>query len=213
VDVSLKDRRTDVGELYIDDVRPAMPNYDPDRVDTRRGEVLGIAIHHSGTADARTGLSADNARTIAEYHVGTLGWDHPGYHYVVLPNGVVEYALDERIPAYHAGFTDPEDRRGLESGQFWNHHYLAICVAGWFDDGRHVPDKSSPNGARPIPDYFTRPAAAQFRALMWLVQSLKDKYNLAAAQVRGHRELEGCSTACPGRNFDLDSFRRSLADQ
>lgn len=190
----------------IRDVRAAMPNYEDSRASRRDGAVTGIAIHHSATANDVTGLSMDDARSIFRHHVETLGWSHGGYHYLVHPNGMVEYALDEGTPGFHAGFTDPDDTRGLESGQYWNNHFLAVCLLGWFERNR-----TKPGSAMPLPNRFTSPTPVQWRATLALVADLARRYGLDAAAVRGHRELEGSRTFCPGANVDLHLLRTTLS--
>jgi N-acetyl-anhydromuramyl-L-alanine amidase AmpD len=174
------------------------------------GDVTGVAIHHSATADPRTGAPVGNARTFFEYHVDVLGWTHGGYHYVLLPDGTLEYALDERIAAYHAGFKDHVDLYRLEQGQYWNNHYLAICMVGYFDVGRTWRDGAGL--VHPIPDEHTTPTPAQMETLRTFVRHLMQQYGIPAENVRGHRELAGCSTRCPGLNFDLGAFRDSLQE-
>jgi N-acetyl-anhydromuramyl-L-alanine amidase AmpD len=190
-----------MGELRVVDVRgemPVRPGSPPPG--QRTGAVLGVAVHHSATANVANGLSLDTARTIFEHQVLRRGWQHGGYHYVIRPNGMVEYALDEAVPGFHAGFVDPTDELGLERGQFWNEHYLAVCVLGWFESGRQI-------AGRPVPDYFTRPTDRQWSALVALVADLCARYRLPADSVRGHGELRGNRTRCPGRNLDVAALR------
>jgi N-acetyl-anhydromuramyl-L-alanine amidase AmpD len=187
------------------DVRAAMPNYPAYCGTHRSGAVTGIAVHHSATAHPEVGVSTDDAASIFRYHVDVLGWTHGGYHYLVHPSGTVEYALDEHIPAFHAGFRDSDDRLGLERGQYWNNHLIAICLLGWFERGR-VPR----GGTVPIPDRFTTPSPRQWETLIALVQDVLQRYGLEADTVAGHRELAGCRTRCPGANVDLDALRSTL---
>jgi LysM repeat protein len=42
------------------------------------------------------------------------------------------------------------------------------------------------------------------------VLHLMETYNIAPENVRGHRELTGSNTHCPGVNLNLDAFRASL---
>lgn len=190
--------------LDVHDVRRLMPNYAA-YCDVRRdGAITGIAIHHSATANAITGVSMDDAASIFRYQVETRGWSHGGYHYLVHPNGVVEYALDERVPAFHAGFTDPDDRLGLERGQYWNNHLLAVCLLGWFEHDRVRAD-----GTR-IPNRFTKPTPGQWRALVALLRDLTRRHAIDIDAIVGHRDLRGCRTACPGANVDLDTLRSAM---
>ncbi len=168
------------------------------------GAVTGVAIHHSGAVDLTTGVSRASARDIFDYHVGVRGWSHGAYHYLIRPNGLVEYALDETTAGIHAGFTDQHDRRHLEGGQFWNNHLIAVCLLGWFDR-----DRIHPSGAS-VPNRFTTPTPAQWTATVATVSEILERYALDADSVRGHRELDGCATACPGSQIDLDQLRAVL---
>lgn len=199
--------------LNIKDVRSQMPNYPHYRDWQRPGGILGIAIHHSGTADRATGAPTGNARSLFDYHVNTQGWVHGGYNYVITGHGEIEYALDEKISAYHAGFKDPDDSARLEHGQYWNNHYLAICLTGWFSENRTYRDAAGQ--LQPIPNQHTRPGSAQMQALIALIQQLRAEYNIPIENVRGHRELAGNSTTCPGYNLDPAELRTKLraADQ
>jgi N-acetyl-anhydromuramyl-L-alanine amidase AmpD len=195
-----------VSALDIRDVRAAMPGHDPSRAAAPRPGLSGIALHHSATANPVVGLAGEDARAIFRYHVETLGWRHGGYHYLVHPGGLIEYALDETLPAPHAGFRDPEDRLGLERGQYWNRHFLAVCLLGWFDR-----DRVDPGSGAAIPNRFTAPTGQQLRALTGLLRDLCRRHRIPPRQVRGHRELAGCRTRCPGTNIDLDGLRAALA--
>lgn len=194
--------------LTIKDVRAEMPNYANYKDWQRSGTIVGIAIHHSATADRTTGAPIGNAHTFFDYHVNQRGWTHGGYNYVITGSGEIEYALDEKIAAYHAGFADPDNSEGLEQGQYWNNHYLAICLAGWFSQGRTYRD--SAGRTQPIPNNFTGPNAAQMQSLLGLIQQLRRKYNISVDNVRGHRELAGNSTTCPGPTLDPAQLRATL---
>ncbi len=196
--------------LDISDVRAEMPNYDAYKDWQRDGEILGIAVHHSATADRVTGAPLGTAATFFNYHVNVRGWAHGGYNYVITGQGQIEYALDDKISAYHAGFKDPDNSEGLEFGQFWNNHYIAICLSGWFSEGRNYTD--SDGNIQPIPNDYTAPTEAQMQSLIGLVQYLQEKYNISIENVRGHRELAGNSTSCPGANLNPAEFRATLRD-
>ncbi|RPJ55349.1 MAG: N-acetylmuramoyl-L-alanine amidase, partial [Dehalococcoidia bacterium] len=194
--------------LNIKDVRAEMPNYQNYKDDRRDGQILGIAVHHSATADRATGAPSGNALSFFEYHVNTRGWTHGGYNYVIRGDGLIEYALDEKISAYHAGFKDPNDADGLEQGQYWNNHYLAICLAGWFQNNRTYQDAGGQT--QTMPNNYTLPTEAQMESLLGLIQQLRRQYTIPVENVRGHRELAGNSTTCPGLNFDPASLRVKL---
>ena len=195
--------------LNIVDVRAQMPNYENYEDWDRNADILGIAVHHSATVDRQTGAPSGDAFSYFNYHVNTLGWAHGGYNYVITGDGTIQYALDEKIAAYHAGFRDPDNSEGLEYGQFWNNHYLAICMSGWFSNNRTYRDQT---GTHTIPNNHTHPSQAQLDSLLALVRHLRDKYSVVIEHVRGHRELLGNSTQCPGLNLDPADLRARLQE-
>jgi LysM repeat protein len=199
-----------VSDLNFIDVRDQMPNYEVYKDWQRQGAIQGIAVHHSATANRETGAPTGDALTFFNYHVHGRGWAHGGYNYVIRGDGVVEYALDDRISAYHAGFKDPSDSHGLEHGQFWNNHYLAVCLAGWFSNGRTWRDEDG--AVHFLPDDFTGPSQAQMTSLLGLVRRLTAKYGIPVQNVRGHRELTGSHTQCPGLNLDPATLRDRLQE-
>lgn len=196
--------------LPIRDVRADMPNYFTYKDHQNLEQVLGLAIHHSAMADPATGLSLDNSARIFASHVNARQWQHGGYHYLIRPNGVVEYALDEKITGFHAGFRDPSNHSNLEYGQYWNNHYLAICLLGWYEENRVIHDGAGAEVR--LPNYFTHPPARQWQSLVLLAQMLCQKYAIPLQNVRGHRELEGCQTRCPGANVSLSKLREQIAN-
>jgi nucleoid-associated protein YgaU len=194
--------------LRIVDVRDKMPNYEAYKDWQRSGAINGIAVHHSATADRQTGAPIGDALMFFNYHVNDRGWTHGGYNDVLLPDGTLQYALDEKIAGYHAGFKDPDNAHDLEYGQYWNNHYLAICLVGYLENGRTWRDNAGQ--VHVIPDDHTTPTPAQMDALRKFVRYLMKKYNIPPENVRGHRELTGVNTHCPGLNFDMDALRASL---
>lgn len=198
--------------MLLADVRALMPKFDKynNKPEYRRvGPALGIALHHSATVDAQ-GEPLGDAELFFKFQTadvseGGYGWDHGAWHYVIRADGMIEYALDESLAGYHAGFaapeeTDPAREKRLktfydfENGQFWNNHYLTICLVGDFSrEGSHPTD-------------------AQWYALLLLVSDLWWRYDIPLENIRGHAELMKASglkdyTDCPGAHFDLDSLR------
>ena len=196
--------------VNIVDVRAQMPNYENYKDWNRNAAILGIAIHHSATADRTSGAPAGDAFSFFNYHVNGRGWDHGGYNYVITGDGTIQYALDDKISAYHAGFKDPENSEGLEHGQYWNNHYLAICLSGWFSNNRTYRDDDG-DDIHLIPDNFTRPRQAQLDSLLALIHHLQQKHNIPTQNVQAHRELRGNTTQCPGLNVDPAQIRRQLS--
>jgi len=174
------------------DVRSDMPNYQNYKDKRREGGILGIVIQHSATVNPTTGAPTGNARTFFEYHVNERKWNHGAYHYVILDDGEIEYALDEEIAAYDVEASDPD--------YHWKNNYLAICLVGWFDNDR------TQNG-QAIPNEHTSPSDAQFASLRTLIDHLQLKHHVPQEKVQGGRELSSALGTSPGQNIDLDEVR------
>jgi monofunctional biosynthetic peptidoglycan transglycosylase len=192
-------------KLAVIDRRDYMPIRPAAALQLRTEPILGVAIHHSATVNRLTGAPLGDAGTIFRNQVFGQGWDHGAYHYVINAQGQIEYTLSVEIPGYHAGFDDAEDHFKLTQGQFWNQRYLAICLIGWFDRDRQDLDPTG--NPKPIPNQHTRPSPAQRQALERLLAYLSQTYDLPIENMRGHRELAGCDTVCPGQLIDLDEVR------
>lgn len=201
--ISKDDSSTTAGQII--DLRESMPNYTQYKNNQNTRDIEGIAIHHSATVNPWTGSPTGNAKSFFDYHVKTLRWTHGGYNYVIDKEGIIEYALDEKITPFHAGFRDPKNSLNLEFGQYWNNHYIAICLSGSFSKNRQSNTRKF---ARKTPNFFTQPSQKQLNSLLYLISILRDKYNIPIDNIRGHRELNGCDTICPGENFDLHNLRK-----
>jgi N-acetyl-anhydromuramyl-L-alanine amidase AmpD len=121
-----------------------------------------------------------DAETFRRYHVQVNGWKDIGYHYVI-NNGT--YKPDGLI----------EKGRGeKEVGAHaigYNNRSIGICLVGNFDEDR--------------------PTEAQMQALVQLCKDIMQRYNIPAKNVLGHRET-GAKKTCPGKNFDMNAFRKML---
>lgn len=107
------------------------------------------------------------------------GWDELGYHFVI-GNG-----SDTRDGLVEVGPRWVKQKHGAHAktpnNQF-NDYGIGICVVGNFDSGR--------------------PSPQQMKALTSLVAHLMQRYNIPANRVIGHEDT-GRSTACPGRNLEI----------
>ena len=125
------------------------------------------------------------AATFERYHIGVRGWDSLAYHFVI-GNGT--QTGDGEI---EVGSRWPEQRGGPGAGALeYNEWGIAICLVGDFSK--------------------QRPTRPQMRSLHALVRYLMQRYDIAPNNVLGHGECPGAATECPGRNFPMEEFRRSL---
>ena len=116
------------------------------------------------------------------------GWDECGYDFVIgngtdSGNGQVEVGPRWPIQKYGAHAYTPDER--------FNQHGIGICLVGNFE--------------------VDRPTAAQMASLTKLVKYLMVTYNIPINRVLRHKDTK--STACPGRNFNIDAFRRAVQQQ
>jgi len=154
------------------------------------GTVSKVVIHHS-TEDF-SGAVAANAHAL-HLKGKAKGYGAISYHYVI-GNGV---------KGYH----------DLGGAKVW-----AESADGGIEVGRPLEIKgvhATPNeGAIGIVlvGNFNRskPTEKQMRALENLVLYLIYKFKLTPSDVVGHREHQQTDKKCPGANFDMEAFRRSL---
>jgi len=103
-----------LGGVYVGDVRFSLPA-STTKYYVWRGwsAIRQVVIHH--TAGANRDFTA---REVAEYHVVDRGWPGIGYHFLVHPDGRIEYVGNLRTVRYHCG------RHNAAS--------IGICLAGDF---------------------------------------------------------------------------------
>ena len=152
-----------------------------------------IIIHHSATKDGQT----FDSTAIRKYHIETNKWQEIGYHFLI-----------EQIDGqYYYVLGRPLIMNGAHSGtlvsNFFNKHGIGICCVGNFD--------------------VIKPPIDMLNKLRLLVIALQEKFNISKDNVIGHWEVflrlglvftkEAAWSkykTCPGRLFDLDSFRSSI---
>lgn len=110
---------------------------------------------------------------IANFHINNNGWGGIGYHFLVDKNGVVYYVGD--ISTARANVANLNDQ------------VLGICLIGNFTAGRE-PTALQLDGAHKLCDFFINNYPALTNINNW-------------DDVRGHKELPGQATACPGDNW------------
>ncbi|MEM8883204.1 MAG: peptidoglycan recognition family protein [Planctomycetota bacterium] len=140
-----------------------------------------IVIHHmaSGTG---------SAAAIHRIH-RNRGWDGLGYHFVVgngtlTGNGRIE--IGYRWANQGVGAHCKAARYGNRN--WWNERAIGICLIGDFTR--------------------TPPSREQMDAVVELVRTLMEEYDIPAREVVPHREVK--TTACPGERFPWREFQRRL---
>lgn len=110
---------------------------------------------------------------LANYHINNNGWGGIGYHFLIAKDGTVFYVGD--ISTARANVAN------------LNEQVLGICVIGNFTQGRS-PTNEQIDSCHKLCDFF--------------INNYPDLSNVTSwDKVRGHKELPGQSTACPGDNW------------
>ncbi len=110
---------------------------------------------------------------IAEVHINNNGWGGIGYHFLIAKDGTVFYVGD--ISTARANVAN------------LNEQVLGICIIGNFTEGRS-PSSSQLDSANKLCDFF--------------INNYPDLSNVNSwDKLRGHKELPGQSTPCPGDNW------------
>lgn len=119
------------------------------------------------------GPETQTPEQIANFHIQSNGWGGIGYHFLVDRNGVVYYVGD--ISTARANVANLNDA------------VIGICLIGSFMAGREPSDQQL-SSVRVLCDFFINNYPALTNLNSW-------------DQVKGHKELPGQSTACPGENW------------
>jgi len=106
---------------------------------------------------------------------GVNGWPGIGYHFVITKDGKVYQTNYLETVSFHSGVKDHPE------GQYNNWYSVGICLIG---DFTNVP---------PTPEQLSSAAA--------LVEYLKGLLPYTPMEVRGHKEMPGAATQCPGNTW------------
>lgn len=119
------------------------------------------------------GPDTQTPEQIANFHINSNSWGGIGYHFLIAKDGAVYYVGD--ISTARANVANLNDQ------------VLGICLIGNFTQGR-LPTNEQLDSAHKLCDFF--------------ISHFPDLSNVNSwASVRGHKELPGQSTACPGDNW------------
>ena len=102
----------DTSTLNVQDVKNILQKHSTKKYSKRLiSQIRYIAIHHSATKDG-------DAFSFARYHVSHKNWPGIGYHYVILPDGTIQWTNDLSTVSYHVGWQ--------------NTFTVGICLVGDF---------------------------------------------------------------------------------
>ena len=115
------------------------------------------------------------------------GWDELGYHFVVgngtdTADGQIEVGPRWVAQKHGAHCKTPDD--------YFNQHGIGVCLVGNFD--------------------LHPPAASQMKSLRRLIRFLSREFRIPPERIYTHGGVTR-QTKCPGKHFDVQALRRSLA--
>ncbi len=119
------------------------------------------------------GPDTQTPQQIANFHVNSNGWGGIGYHFLIGKDGMVYYVGD--ISTARANVAN------------LNEQVLGICLIGSFINGKQ-PTPQQIDSTRKLCDFFINHYPALVNVQSW-------------DAMRGHKDLPGQSTACPGDNW------------
>jgi len=139
-----------------------------------------IVIHHSAT-------DVGDAKIFHREHAKK--WQNGlGYHFVI---GNGSTSGDGEIEVGTRWLRQGEGIDGAHAGnKRYNKFGIGICLVGEFDNGR--------------------PSPRQLVALRRLCRALMSRYGIPRSRIFPHSDVRKGTTHCPGKNFPLNTFVRSL---
>ena len=142
-----------------------------------------IVVHHSATEKGNAYVFDRNHRTERHFRHGL------GYHFVIC-NGT--YGRKDGQIEVSRRWWKQLNGAHCRAGD-GNKVGIGICVVGNFNN--------------------TRPSRKQINSLVRLVTHLCYEYDIPVENVRGHGEMPGASTECPGKNFPMQKFKKALLER
>ena len=152
---------------------------------SRRKATKGIVLHHPAMYTA-------TPEQIHQLHLNR-GWIGAGYNFLVRKDGTVY----ELRPHWAVGAHAASKVSGV--GVANNSETIGICFEGYFH----------PRGNGSFDKEMSK---AQFDAGVRLIKDLIKEYP-DIEYIRGHKEMPGTSTACPGKYFPLEEMKSAVKIQ
>jgi hypothetical protein len=149
----------------------------------------GIVIHHSALPFQIA--TPSDVKFIEDIHrrrgFSAFYWGQNyavGYHYIILPNGILVSGRPEKCRGAHT--------RGYNN-------YIGVCLIGNFEKNVGTVEETS----------YNNPTIRQLNTLRSITGQLMKRYSIPADRVLGHNSLDK-NTECPGRGFPVEEFLNDL---
>lgn len=113
-------------------------------------------------------------------------WKGLGYHFVI-DNGT-KGKIDGQIEVSPRWLKQQDGSHCKAAGM--NYRGIGICLVGNFSKESVLEE--------------------QMKSLVYLVNTLRDYYNISVKNILGHGQVSGAKTECPGNNFPWKEFYRRI---
>lgn len=117
---------------------------------------------------------------------GSKGWGGVGYHFII--NNGSKGKADGQIEVSPRWLKQQDGAHCKADGM--NHRAIGICLVGNFSK--------------------EPPTRRQMDSLAYLTNELRRYYRIPAERIKGHGQVSGAKTECPGNNFPWQDFRKRL---
>jgi N-acetylmuramoyl-L-alanine amidase len=134
-----------------------------------------------------TATDIGNAKAIDRSHGERGFWNGLGYHFLI-DNGTLGKG-DGQIEVAPRWIRQQEGAHCKAGGM--NDKAIGVSLVGNFNEECPTPN--------------------QMQSLGYLLKTLCDYYKIPYGNVRGHREVEGAATECPGKKFPVIRVRQGLS--
>ena len=191
----------DSNSVFIqDNVKPTSTNFTPQqRKEMKRcrttpmppDKVWGIVIHYTATDVQNPKIGIDD---IKKEHRQRGYYQDIAYHFLIQRDGQILKGRDLNV------------ENGGTKNEYWNDHTIAICYIGGCDSVNAPAVWNEKKGKRQLPGLDTR-TPQQKASIVSLIKALKREFP-TIADVRGHNQVPGSPTGCPG--FDAHSEYQHL---
>ncbi len=174
--------------LFIPKVKKTV-RIEPEDSQTRYILRYGTSMRWKYIVIHHSGTDKGSARVFDRNHRSKRHFLHGlGYHFVVC-NG--SYGRDDgQIEVGRRWWSQLDGAHCRGDG---NRVGIGICLVGNFNN--------------------TKPTKKQYASLVRLVTHLSYKFNIPIENVKGHSQMQGANTECPGKNFPWQSLKKALRER
>lgn len=150
-------------------------------------KIDSLVLHHTYRPTTAQYQGASTIEAIRKYHL-SKGWRDIGYHLLIGPEGAIWPGRPLEWTGAHALVEKPEMLKLLGSSDYLNKFSVGVCAIGDYDS--------------------EQPSVPLIGSLKEVLFQLARRFGIPLERLFFHRQVS--ATACPGRNFDLETVRSWL---